>query len=181
MLLKVMFNSILSSAPSLLCFYLSDVKFFSPHLMLLFTLHIGLFHLRFYVYFLSFFLSFLSLHFINCVCRVSCLYELFTSLFVHTYSVTISFPYLFFFLLFTWISAHFFLCVSSSIAFYLLTFFEFPDLRLHSQKHPDVRLILTELSFHKLSHPYLNSTSQRFLTLQETLSVSRLVKNRIKE
>lgn len=97
MLLKVMFNSILSSAPSLLCFYLSDVKFFSPHLMLLFTLHIGLFHLRFYVYFLSFFLSFLSLHFINCVCRVSCLYELFTSLFVHTYSVTISFPYLFFF------------------------------------------------------------------------------------
>jgi len=44
-----------------------------------------------------FFLSYLSLHFINCVCRVSCLYEVFTLLSFHIYSVTVSFPYLLFF------------------------------------------------------------------------------------
>lgn len=70
-----------------------------------------------------------------------------------------------------------FLCVSSSIAFYLLTFFEFPDLRPFSQKHPDFRLIFTELSFHMPSHPYLHSKPQPCITLQETLRVKTESRN----
>lgn len=123
-----------------------------------------------------FFLSFLSLHFINCVCRVSCLYELCSLLFSSTY-IQLQFPFPIFFFTVYLNFGPLFLCVSSSIAFYLLTFFEFPDLRPFSQKHPDFRLIFTELSFHMPSHPYLHSKPQPCITLQETLRVKTESRN----
>lgn len=78
----VIFNSILSSVSSLLRFYLIEIEFFSPHLIFLFTLHIGLFHLRFHVYFLSFFplLAFYKLR-LPCfvfICHLSFLSYLFS-------------------------------------------------------------------------------------------------------
>jgi len=99
------------------------------------------------------------------------------SLFFPFTYIQLQFPFpifFFFFTVYVIFGPLFFLCVSSSIAFYLLTFFEFPDLRLFSQNHPDFRLILTELSFHIPSRPYLQPKSQPFVTLQETLRVSRL-------
>jgi hypothetical protein len=96
MLIKlVMFNSILSSASSFffLHFYVTEVKFFSVNLIFLFTLHVALFHVRFHVYFLP---SLFSLHFINCVCRVPCLYELCSLLFSFTY-IHLQFPFPLFF------------------------------------------------------------------------------------
>ena len=102
----VIFNSLLSSASSRLrFFYLTEVKFFSPRLIFLFSLHVGLFHLRFHVYFLSLF-PLPTFYKLRLPCFVF-IWTLFTSLFVHILSVTVSFPYLF--SLFTWISAHFFL------------------------------------------------------------------------
>jgi len=135
MLLKVvMFNSISSSASSLLRFYLNEVKFFSPHLKLLFTLHIDLFHLRFHVYFLSFF-PLTAFYKLRLQFRV---YMKCSLLFSFT-CIQLQFPFPIFFYCLLEFRPNFFLCVSSSIAFYLLTFFEFPDLRLFSQKHPDFR------------------------------------------
>jgi len=113
-----------------------------------------------------FFLSFLSLHFINYVCRVPCLYELCSLLFSFTY-IQLQFPFPISFCCLLEFRPTFFLCVSSSIAFRLLTFFEFPDLRFFFAEAS--WLILTELIFHILSHPYLQFKSRRFITLQKTL------------
>ena len=84
----VMFNSIFVF--SLLSF--TCLSHWSQYLIFFFTMHIGLFHLRFHVYILSF----PSLHLINCVCRVSCLYVLYSLLFSFPY-IQLQFPFPIFF------------------------------------------------------------------------------------
>lgn len=148
-------------------FYLTEVKIFSLHsTFVLSCTSLCSTSVRMFI-FVFLFLS--SCCTSNYVCFLSCLYELCSLLFSFTYIFSYNlFPVSFQCLL--EFQPTFFLCVSSSIAFYLLTSFEFLDLRLLSQKCLDFRLLCkgtgfsyTVPSFFTLQGPGF------FVTLQDTL------------
>lgn len=114
------------------------------------------------------------------------IWTVFTSLFFHIY-IPLQFTSCLL-LVFTWISAHFFfLCVSSSIAFYLLTSFEFLDLRLLSQKCLEFRLLrkgtgfsYTVLSFFILQGPGFCNVA-RYASIEKCGQIECVGQNRIRE